>query len=191
MKLSDWAKSQGITYKTAWNWFKRNKLPVSSYQTDTGTIIVKEDKISNEENKVVIYGRVSNRDRKKSLDEQIKRCETYCYNKGYKVDKIFKEIASGMNDSRKELMRMINYNPSIIVIENKDRLTRFGFNYIEVLLNKLGCEIEVINCNDNDKDDLIQDMVSIITSFCCRLYGLRRGKNKSKKIEEEICNYDT
>lgn len=190
MKLSDWAKSQGITYKTAWCWFKENKLPVYAYQTKSGTIIVHEEK-SNKYEKIVIYGRVSNRDRKKSLNEQIERCETYCYTKGYKIDKIFKEIASGMNDNRKELIKMLNYDPSLIIIENKDRLTRFGFNYLKVLLNKLGCEIEVINCNDNDEKDLMQDMISIITSFCCRLYGLRRGKNKANIIEKEICNYDS
>jgi predicted site-specific integrase-resolvase len=89
-----------------------------------------------------------------------------------------------MNDKRKQLIRMLETNPTRIIVENKDRLTRFGFNYLDYLLKKQGCFIEVINLSKEDEEDLIKDLVSIITSFCCRLYGLRRGQNKSKRIKE-------
>jgi putative resolvase len=116
----------------------------------------------------------------------VKRCEDFCSAKGLIVEKVFKEIASGMNDKRKILIKMLETNPKIIVIENKDRLTRFGFNYLDLLLSKLGSKIIVINENSGDEQDLIKDLVSIITSFCCRLYGLRRSKNKIDKIKKVL-----
>ena len=79
---------------------------------------------------------------------------------------------------------MLDSNPTKIVIENKDRLTRFGFNYLEQLLKKQNCEIVVINTSTTDEQDLIKDLVSIITSFCCSLYGLRRSKNKVSQIKK-------
>lgn len=188
MKLSDWAKNNGLTYQTAWNLYKNGNLPVKAYQLKTGTILVEENIREQESIKIVIYGRVSNRDRKQSLEDQIERCKIYCNAKGYNIHKIYKEIASGMNDKRKQLLLMLENEPNIIVVENKDRLTRFGFNYLNLLLNKLNCKIEVINCDDNDETDLMRDLISIITSFCCRVYGLRRGYNKSVKIKEEILN---
>lgn len=184
IKLSRWAKQHGICYQTAFNWFKAGKLE-NAIQLDTGSIFIEED-LKNIQERIVIYARVSNQNRKKEIQYQIDRIQQYCNAKGYCVQQIYKEIASGMNDNRKELWKMIESNPSLIVIENKDRLTRFGYRYLENLLNKLGTHIEVLNPNDNDEQDLIKDMISIITSFCCRLYGLRRAKNKRNKIIQVI-----
>ena len=77
---------------------------------------------------------------------------------------------------------------SLIVVEHKDRLTRFGFNYIEQLLAMQGRQIEVINQAENGKEDLVQDFVSIVTSFCARLYGQRRSKRKTERIIAELQN---
>jgi len=81
---------------------------------------------------------------------------------------------------------VLDAKPTRILIEYKDRLTRFGFNYFETLLPKIGCELVVINKETEDKQDLMKDLIAIITSFCCRLYGLRRGKNKAKKVAIEL-----
>jgi predicted site-specific integrase-resolvase len=70
-------------------------------------------------------------------------------------------------------------------VEHKDRLTRFGFKYIESLMELQGRKIEVIN-NLDDKDDLIQDFVSVITSFCARIYGQRRSKRSTEKLIKEL-----
>lgn len=78
----------------------------------------------------------------------------------------------------------------LIVVEHKDRLARFGLNYIERLLGLQGRKIEVINDQSNDRDDLMQDFVSIITSFCARLYGLRRNKRRTEKIIEQLSKED-
>lgn len=186
MKLSDWAKAQGISYTTAYRWFKAGKLPVKSKQTATGTILVEENISSKDSQEAWIYCRVSSYGQKDNLLRQVDRCEEFCRVKGWEVKKVVKEIASGMNDKRPKLMKLLAAKPTRIVVEYKDRLTRFGFAYFETLLPMVGCELVVINKDDEDKQDLMKDLVSIITSFCCRLYGLRRGKAKAKKLHKEI-----
>lgn len=185
MKLSDWAEKQGISYTTAWRWFKFGKLPAKAIKTPSGSIIVEDEPVVNS-SEVVIYCRVSNMSRKDELKYQVERCVNYANAKGYQVSKIYKEIASGMNDNRKELWRMLDSKPGIVIIENKDRLTRFGYNYIERLMKNVGCKIECMNPNKDDEQDLIKDLISIITSFCCRLYGMRRSKNKIDKIKQVL-----
>jgi putative resolvase len=185
MKLSDWAREQGLHYMTAYGWFKSGKMPVPCYQTASKTIMVESSKIINNLN-VVIYARVSSHDKKEDLLRQVTRCEAFCLAKGYSINGVYKEIASGMNDNRKQFWKMIDTNPTTIVVEHKDRLTRFGFEYINRLLLKQNCHIEVINRDAIEETDLIKDMISIITSFCCRLYGARRGQHKAKDIKEII-----
>ncbi len=95
-----------------------------------------------------------------------------------------KEIGSGLNDSRSKLIKLLKQPDwDILIVENKDRLTRFGFNYIETLLNINKKKIIVTNRVDDDKTDLIQDLISIIYSFSARMYGLRKKKNKEDIIK--------
>jgi putative resolvase len=186
MKLSKWAKKKGISYVTAYRWTKSGKIPGCTIM-ESGTILIEEPTINiDSNNNVFIYARVSSNNRRKELDYQVNRITEFANSNGYSVTKVFKEVASGMNDNRTQFWKMIDSNPSTIIIENKDRLTRFGFNYIERLSKKLNVRIIVMNQDQTDEQDLIKDLVSIITSFCCRLYGLRRGYNKSKKIRDQI-----
>lgn len=120
------------------------------------------------------------------MEYQVDRIKKFAEAKGLMVDKVYKEVASGMNDSRTQLWKMIEYKPTTIIIENKDRLTRFGFEYLSRLLEKQGTKIICMNKDSDEEDDLMKDMISIVTSFYCRLYGMRRGKNKSNKIVEII-----
>ena len=188
IKLSNYAKMMGVTYVTAYRWFERGKLK-NAFQTDSSSIFVNlpDDKSDKKEN-IVVYCRVSNQSRKKEMEFQVNRCVEFCNAKGLQVHRVFKEIASGMNDNRKRLWEMLQDNPTKIIVENKDRLTRFGFNYLEKLLKNQGCEIIVMNPNKDDEQDLMKDLVSIITSFCCRLYGLRRMKNKLDRIKRILGN---
>ena len=188
MKLSKWAKIQGIGYLTAYRWFKSGRLPVKGYQTASGTIIVQEETLATTNGKTVIYFRVSSYSKKTDLENQLRRCEDFCIANGWVISKSYKEIASGMNDQRKQLWKMLGSGPTRIVVENRDRLTRFGFAYLEKLLKEKGCEIIVINSSDTDTQDLMKDFISVITSFCCRLYGLRRAQNKIKGIKTIIKN---
>jgi predicted site-specific integrase-resolvase len=189
MKLSKWAKQQGITYRTAWSWFKNGTLGIPSKMTESGTILVfpqETELINNKTEIIYIYGRVSSYEKKKDLESQIKICEDFCLTKGWIVNKSFKEIASGMNDNRKILNKILETPPTKLVILYKDRLTRFGFNYIKLLLSKLGCEIIVIHEDKEDEKDILKDFVAIITRFCCRLYGAKRGQSKALKMKEEL-----
>ena len=114
----------------------------------------------------------------------MQRLRDFCSAKGIIIEKEYSEIASGLNDKRPKLSKILNsdYN---IVIEHKDRLTRFGFNYIETLLNKQNREILILN-KMKLKDDLIQDFISIITSFCARIYGKQRSSHKKEKILKQL-----
>lgn len=183
IKLSEYAKIKSITYRTAWQHFKNNLIP-NSYKDETGHVYINLDDNSLGNN-AVIYARVSSNDRKTSLIEQQKRLEEFSNLKGFNIVKSYKEIASGMNDNRPMLNKIFNDdNWDVLVIENKDRLTRFGFNYIEKLLKIQGKSIMVVNTTDDDKTDLMKDLISVIYSFSARMYGLRRRKNK-----EEIVNF--
>lgn len=185
LKLSAWAKNQGIRYQTAFRWFQTGKIP-NAYQMDTGTILVRvpdEVPLTSAPEKTLVYCRVSNQSRRAEMKYQEHRCLDYCAAKGYSVAKVYSEVASGMNDDRRKFWEMLDSKPSRVVIENKDRLTRFGYNYLERLLKDRGCTLEVLNPNKDDEQDLVKDLVAVITSFCCRIYGLRRMKNKLDKIK--------
>lgn len=186
IKLSKYANEHGVTYKTAHRWFHEGKIPNAYQNPDTKSIYVTVNpmQVGLETTRVVIYARVSSHDKKDDLLKQAERCKDYAVHNGYKVDAIYKEIASGMNDNRPKFWEMLSSEPTTIICENKDRLTRFGFNYIERLLSKVGCSIDVMYPNDNNETDIIKDMIAIVTSFCCRLYGARRGHNKARKMKD-------
>ena len=182
IKLSEYAEQKSITYKTAWNHFKKGLIK-NSYMDDTGHVLVPIDNVI-KDNNCIIYARVSSNDRKESLINQQKRLEEFANLKGYNIVKSYKEIGSGMNDNRSYLNQIFeNDQWSYLIVENKDRLTRFGFNYIKKLLNKMNKDIIVVNNNNNDNEDIMKDLISIIYSFSARMYGLRRKKNKKDIIE--------
>jgi len=184
LKLSDYAKKTGVDYRTAWNWYKSGRL--NAIQMPTGTIIVKENEPERDDY-VIIYARVSSSENKDNLNTQAERLVGYATAKGYQTKEVVKEIGSGVNDNRQKLQKILREGKATkIIVEHKDRLTRFGFNYLTTLLEKQGCSIEIVNEAGNDKDDLMQDLVSIITSMCARYYGLRRGKRKTEKIIQEL-----
>ena len=190
MKLSTWAKNSGLHYQTVWRMFKAGTLPVKTIQLKTGTILVNENDTDKKNiiDRTVLYCRVSNNSRKKELDYQVERCSTFCTANGWIVNDVYKEVASGMNDNRRRFWFMLESKPTKIVVENKDRLTRFGFDYLKRLLKEQNCDIIVINETKEDEKELFNDLCSIIYSFCARLYGMRRAKNKRTKCKEIILN---
>ena len=188
MKLSEYAKRNNVTYRTAWNHWQSGKI--KCHQLETGTVVV-EEPVRGLPQQVAIYARVSSSENKDNLDRQAERLQQYAVAKGYKIYKVIKEISSGLNDNRAKLNDILKdkcYNT--LIVEHKDRLTRFGFNYLEILCEEQGKTIEVVNYQDDKKDDLIQDFVSIITSFCARIYGQRRSKRKTEQLIKELeqCN---
>jgi len=118
----------------------------------------------------VIYACVSSPEHKENLERQVERLVQYCTVRGYQVAQVVKEIASGVNDSRPKLLALLKDRQATrIVVEHKDRLTRFGFHYLGTLLERQGRTIEVVNVAENDKEDLIADIVAIVYSFTSRL----------------------
>ena len=188
MKLREWANKKSVTYQTALNHW--NLGLIKGEQLATGTIVVFEDDCFAVKDKVLqvaTYARVSSSQNKDNLETQQSRLIDYANAKGYKTKYNIKEVGSGLNDARPLLIKLLSDKEiDIILVEHKDRLTRFGFNYIETLMNINDRKIEVINNIADDKDDLIQDFISIITSFCARIYGQRRSKRKTEKLIQEL-----
>lgn len=187
MKLSKWAKQQGIQYGTALKWFHSGKLPCPAVQTATGTILVQEESpIKEKELRTFVYSRVSSATKKQDLESQQKLCEQFCLARGWEIEKSFKEIASGMNDNRPKLNKLLTEKGARIVCLHKDRLTRFGANYIKKVVENNGGELVIVNPDLIEEEDLLKDFSAIITSFCCRLYGARRGQSKALKMKEVL-----
>jgi predicted site-specific integrase-resolvase len=188
MKLSKYAKMLGVSYRTVWNHHHQGKIP-GSYALPSGTIIVPdgilEQPKEHSTKKVCIYARVSSSNRKNQLDAQAERLEQYCTQQGWQITKIVKDIASGLNDNRSKLISIIKSIEEYdhVVVEHKDRLTRIGFNYFETFYPN---KFHVVNVAKDEVEDLTQDLVAIITSFCARLYGKRKGKQKTENIIKEL-----
>jgi predicted site-specific integrase-resolvase len=189
MKLRSYAECVGVSYKTAWRWWKQGTI--HGQKLPSGTILVTEDvnRHSEREEIVVVYARVSANENRPNLDSQAERLVAYCTARGWKVHRVVKEVGSGVNDSRRKFLALLS-DPTITVIavEHKDRLTRFGFRYIETLLSVQGRRVEVVNVSENPIEDLMADLISIIYCFCSRLYGQRRAKRKTEKIVQELEN---
>lgn len=193
IKASDYAKKEGIHYRTAVKHFYKGY--VEGYKDEnTKRIYIKNPDykyVDNENNqeKVILYARVSSTTNKASLDGQLERMRNFAAAKGYQVIGEITEIASGLNDSRPKLNKILERTDwSILLVEHKDRLTRFGFNYFK-FLEKFGQKVEAINTTDNKDKELVDDFVSVITSFCGRIYGSNRKKKTNeiiKNIKEEV-----
>jgi len=183
-KISEYARLNNVSIRTVWNWIKLNKIKTEKKITNRW-LIIEEKPIK--PIKVAIYARVSSSENKSNLDTQTDRIVSYANAKGYKIEKIIKEIGSGLNDNRDKLLTLLlDKSFTHIIIEHKDRFSRFGMNFITKLLELDGRVIEIINPPNNDKEDLMEDFVSIITSFCARLYGQRRNKRQTEKLINEL-----
>lgn len=163
-----------------------NRIKTKPY-LKTSYLIYDED---NEQlNDVAIYCRVSSSSQKNDLNNQIDYVRKYLISNGINPKYIFQDIASGMNENRKglnELLQLV-YDKKIskIYITHKDRLTRFGFGYLQNICNSFGVTIEIINLEDEKsfQEELAEDLISIIHHFNMKFYGHR--KNKCKELEEK------
>lgn len=187
MKLSDWARSQGITYKTAYRWFKDGNLPIEAQQMPTGTILVfppDKGRIGN----VALYARVASGDQRDDLTRQLGRLAEFAASNRMTVVKAVSEIGSGLNGRRPKLLQLLR-DPKIsdIVVEHRDRLARFGSEYIEAALLASGRRLIIVEQSEM-RDDLVQDMIDVLVSFCARLYGRRTAKNRAKRGLEAMRN---
>lgn len=186
-KLSEYAKRHGMTYRGAYGHFRRG-LIIGAYQLPSGMIVIPDSYTApKSQDYTVIYSRVSSSENKNNLDAQAERLFHFCSAKGWVVKEDIREIGSGLNDERKKLLKLLSDGKATrLVVEHKDRLARFGVKYIESCAEKFGCEIIIINETESKREDLVQDFVSVITSFCAKIYGQRRSKRKTEKLISEL-----
>ena len=167
---------------------KTNKIKTKPYLGKSYLIEDGED-----DRVVVIYARVSTSKQKKDLDNQIDYLRKYCVSNGESPSHVFSDIGSGMNDNRKSMSEMIDMvikgKVKKIVISHKDRLTRFGFGYIETICNKFGTVIEIVNLEDEKsfQDELTEDLIAIVHHFSMKFYGKR--KNSCQDIERNLKDF--
>jgi len=179
MKLSDYAKEHSVTYRTAWNRFKAGKIP-NAVMDATGHVYIKEARDLIDYTQCAIYCRVSSNKQKSDLARQVSRVKEYSITNGFQINEIISEIGSGVNDNRKKLLKLFNCGTwNTLIIEHADRLTRFGFNYIKILLELNNKKIIVINTAQDEKHDLMEDMISVLYSFSARMYGKRKSSRKN------------
>jgi putative resolvase len=188
-KISEYAELHHLSYRTIWNRVKLGALRVERTATNRLWIV---DDVPATERKIGIYARVSSSENKANLERQKERLISYCNAKGYQVEKVVVEIGSGLNDKRPKLEKLL-LDPTIhlIVVEHSDRLTRFGLNYIEKLLAQQNRSIEILNPPQDEKADLMEDFVSLVTSFAARLYGQRRSKRQTEKLIQELSRFES
>ena len=175
MKLTTWAKQQGISYTTAWRWWKAGKVPVASEQVASGTIIVYAH--GNLQG-VAIYARVSSADQKADLDRQIVRLTKHAMREHMVVVDVIREVGSGLKGRRPVLLR--NTETRTILVEHRDRLMRFGFKYVEAALAAQERRIFVVDPVEV-ADDLVRDVTEVVTFLCTRLYGKRSAANRARR----------
>jgi len=203
LKPSEFCELVGISYRTFKRWVSEGRIRV--VRTPTGRIRVPYSEVEQilgrkpgaREIRAIIYARVSSSDQKKDLERQIQYLTQYCATKGYRVIDVLSDVASGLKTNRRGLLKLFDYVVSrqvdIVVVTYRDRLTRFGFEYLEYFFKQYGVKIEVIY-GEEPKDayqELVEDLIAIVTSFAGKLYGMRSHKKKRlvegfKKLLEEV-----
>ena len=185
-----------ITGPTLYQWKAKGKI--NAKQLSTKKILYDIDSFEEFQPKRkqnVIYARVSSTKQADDLSKQIEIVKSYAISNGVKIDKVYKDIASGMNENRKELNSMLREifagNIDKVFVSYKDRLTRFGFDYFKNIFSEFGVEIVVIDeleeTNSDFQKELSNDLISIIHNFSMKLYSNKRKKLKEieKLIESE------
>ncbi len=190
MRLGEWAAREGVHYQTAWRWWRDGALPVPAWQTETGTILVDVPREGDRPGRVVVYARVSSHDQRADLDRQVARLADWATTSGHEVGEVVCEVGSGLNGKRPKL-RWILSDPSVtvIVVEHRDRLARFGVEHLEAALAAQGRRVVVADPGETT-DDLVRDMIEVLTSMCARLYGRRGARNRAMRAVTATKNTD-
>jgi putative resolvase len=186
VNLTEWAKAQGVHPQTAYRWFREGTLPVPAQRVGPRTILVNIETSTALEavGGLGLYARVSSHDQKGDLERQLARLSAWAAKAGGMVVRVESEIASGMNGARSKARRLLA-DPKVtaVVVEHKDRLGRMNVELVEAALSASGRRLVVLDDGEVE-DDLVRDMVEVLTSFCARLYGRRSAKNRARKALE-------
>jgi len=196
-KPYEFAKKLNISVKTLQRWdkagiLKAHRSPTGRrYYTETQYLEYIGQPEKEENRSVIIYARVSSSGQKDDLKNQISFLREYANAKGIIVDEVVTDIGSGLNFKRKKwneiLTRAQNREISKILIAHKDRFVRFGFEWYQQWLSQYGVDIEIVKNEElSPEKEMVEDLISVIHVFSCRIYGLRKYKGKIKK-DEELC----
>jgi putative resolvase len=180
--LGRWARRCGISYRTAWRWFRDHRLPedVVAEQMPTGTILIRDGRISRspeEDKEAVIYARTNPRQDQSAMHEQIESCRSFCVARGWIVTKIVREVAPGVGPQRIKLARLIQQGTPRLVIATPSVLSRFDFRFYEALWQRMESELIVVDRSDEiaGEGGALEDLTDAINITCHRHYGPKRG----------------
>ena len=194
-KPKDFTELLGVSVKTLQRWdrdgiLKANRTPTNRrYYTYDQYLQFKGIQTENDIRDTVIYARVFTRNQKDDLQNQVEFLKQFCNAKGIIVNQCIEDFGSGLNYNRKKWNRLLDEvmanKIKTIVISNKDRFIRFGYDWFEKFCEKFNTKIIIVNNETlSPNEELVQDIISILHVFSCRLYGLRKYKNQIKEDEE-------
>ena len=169
---------EGVHYQTAWRWWRDGKLPVPARQTETGTIVAGVP-VPGRAAGAVLCARVSSHDQHADLDRQVARVTEWVTGQGLAVAEVVAEVGSGVDGKRPKLRRVLS-DPAatVIVVEHRDRLARFGAEYVDAALAAQGRRVLVADAGET-AGDLVRDMIEVLTWMCACLYGRRGARNRA------------
>jgi putative resolvase len=182
VNLTEWARLQGVHPQTAYRWFREGALPVPAVRVNQRTILVSPDAAVAEASVAFgLYARVSSHDQKSDLDRQVARLTSWAALAGGRVVRVEAEVGSGMNGARTKVRRLLA-DPKVtaVVVEHRDRLGRMNTELVEAALSAHGRRLVVLD-DGEVHDDLVRDMVEVLTWFCARLYGRGSARNRALK----------
>ncbi|CCC43259.1 IS607-like element IS1535 family transposase [Mycobacterium canetti] len=185
MNLADWAESVGVNRHTAYRWFREGTLPVPAERVGRLILVKTAASASAAAAGVVLYARVSSHDRRSDLDRQVARLTAWATERDLGVGQVVREVGSGLNGKRPKLRRILSDpDARVIVVEHRDRLARFGVEHLEAALSAQGRRIVVADPGETT-DDLVCDMIEVLTGMCARLYGRRGARNRAMRAVTE------
>lgn len=182
MNLTEWAQARGVHLQTAYRWFREGMLPVPAVRVNERTVLVSPDVSAVPAVTAFgLYARVSSQDQKADLDHPVARLTGWAAQAGGMVVRVETEVGSGVNGARRKVRRLLaDARVSVVVVEHRDRLGRRNTELVEAALSAHGRRLVVLDCGEGT-DDLVRDMVEVLTSFCARLYGRRSARNRALK----------
>ena len=189
LSIGSYAKYLGLSKSTVYRYLKSGKIK-ESFKTDGKH---RRFVVENNKNKVVLYSRVSSHDQKKDLITQNEKLIQFAKKNytNYEIESIL-DLGSGINFNKKGLNKLIlmimNKELSVLVINHKERLLRFGFELINQICKLNNIKIVIIEENKNKsfEFELSENIIEIMTVFCAKLYGKRSNKNKTALNHNEI-----
>lgn len=195
-KPQEFAEMIGVSVKTLQRWDRENKLTAQRTPTDRRYYTHKQyvdymGITQQAKDRTIIYTRVSTNNQKDDLKNQVDFLKQYANAKGIIIDAVFEDVCSGLNYNRKKWNKLLEDcmlgTIKTIIIAHKDRFIRFGYQWFEQFLKSNGVEIIVVNNETlSPEEEMIQDLISIIHVFSCRIYGLRKYK-KQITDDGELC----